>query len=244
MLRTKRFLVSLVAVMLFVMPFSQTFASGEKAGITADAALKQLVEGNARFVEGKLEPKSLGDERRKELAKGQHPSAIILSCSDSRVPPEHIFNQGLGDLFVIRVAGNVADAIELGSIEYAAEHLGVPMILVLGHRSCGAVTASVASSSAEGNIDAIVKKINPAVEIAKKKAKDKDSLLNTAIDENAILTAKTLTEKSAILKHLVDAGKLKIVVGVYDLASGKVEFLDMGTDKKTIKEEPSHSHAH
>lgn len=242
MFRAKRFLVSLVAVVLFVMPFSQTFASGEKSGVSPEAAIQMLVDGNARFVEGKNEAKSLGDERRKELSKGQHPFAIILSCSDSRVPPEHIFNQGLGDLFVIRVAGNVADPIELGSVEYAAEHLNVPLVLVLGHRSCGAVTASLAGSSAEGNIDAIVKKIAPAVETAKKSTKEKDSLLNAAINENAKLTAKTLTEKSAILKHLVDAGKLRIIAGVYDLESGKVQILDLGAEKKDKKAEHAHSH--
>lgn len=242
MLRAKRFLVSLVAVMLFVMPFSQSFASSEKSGVSPDAAMKMLVDGNARFVEGKAETKSLGVERRKELSKGQHPFAIVLSCSDSRVPPEHIFNQGLGDIFVVRVAGNIADSIELGSVEYAAEHLNVPLVLVLGHRSCGAVTASIASSSAEGNIDAIVKKIAPAVETARKTTKDKDSLLNAAINENAKLTAKTLTEKSAILKHLVDTGKLKVVAGVYDLASGKVEILDSGTAKTDKKVEHSHAH--
>jgi len=163
MLKMKRFLVGLTAVMVFTLSFGQAFATSEKAGITADEALKMLLDGNVRFVQGKQESKKLGDDRRKELAKGQNPIAIILSCSDSRVPPEHIFNQGLGDIFVVRVAGNVADPIELGSIEYGAEHLNVPLVVVLGHKFCGAVKATVAGGKPEGNIEAIVKKINPAV---------------------------------------------------------------------------------
>ena len=245
MLKMKRFLVGLTAVMVFTLSFGQAFATSEKAGITADEALKMLLDGNVRFVQGKQESKKLGDDRRKELAKGQNPIAIILSCSDSRVPPEHIFNQGLGDIFVVRVAGNVADPIELGSIEYGAEHLNVPLVVVLGHKFCGAVKATVAGGKPEGNIEAIVKKINPAVDIARKKAKDKDALLDAAIDENAKLTAKTLIEKSDILKHLVHEGKLKIVVGVYDLASGKVELLNMGEEGKVSGEHTGHTeHKH
>lgn len=238
MLKIKRFLAGLTITAALVLPF-QAFALVESTGITADQALTMLMDGNKRFVEGKQEAKNLGDDRRNELTKGQHPIAIILSCSDSRVPPEHVFNQGLGDIFIIRVAGNVAEPIELGSVEYAAEHLNVPLVMVLGHRSCGAVTATVAGGKPEGNIEAIVKKITPAVNSAKKRAKEGDALLNAAIDDNAKLTAKTLIEKSAILKHLVESGKLKIVAGVYDLASGKVEMLDSGEEKKE-----GHEHKH
>lgn len=243
MLRMKRFLAGLAVVAVLTLSFGQAFALHEGAGVTADEALKMLQDGNARFISGKQEAKSLGDDRRKELAKGQHPFATIISCSDSRVPPEHVFNQGLGDLFIIRVAGNVADPIELGSIEYAAEHLSVPLVMVLGHRKCGAVTATVDSNGkAEGNIGAIVKKIAPAVDAAKKSGKEKDNLLNAAIDENARQTARTLTEKSPILKHLVESGKVKIVVGVYDLDSGKVEILDSGAGKKEEKGHEGHKH--
>jgi len=241
MIRFKRFLAGLVFAAALTLSCGQAFALQEKAGATADEALKMLLDGNARFVSGKQEAKNLGDDRRKELAKGQHPFATIVGCSDSRVPPEHVFNQGLGDIFTIRVAGNVVDPIELGSIEYAAEHLDVPLIMVLGHRKCGAVTASLAGGKPEGNIGAIVEKITPAVEAAKKTAKDKDSLLDAAIDENARMTARTLTEKSPILKHLVESGKVKIVVGVYDIASGKVEILDSGSAKKEEKVE-EHKH--
>ena len=179
MLKMKRFLAGLAIAAAFTLSFGQAFASGEGSGITPDEALKKLMGGNARFMKDDKEYISWGDVRRKELTKGQNPFAVILSCSDSRVPPEHVFDQELGDIFVVRVAGNVADPIELGSVEYAAEHLNVPLVMVLGHKKCGAVTAAVNSGGkAEGNIGAIVKKIAPAVETAKKSGKEKDDLLN------------------------------------------------------------------
>lgn len=230
MFKIKRFLVGLSIGLLVILPF-RVFAASEESGISADEALKLLVDGNNRFVSGKLEAKNLGDERRKELTQGQKPFATILSCSDSRVPPEHIFNQGLGDIFIIRVAGNVVDPIELGSVEYGAEHLNVPLVMVLGHRGCGAVKATLAGGEPEGNIGAIVKKIAPAVNTAKGKTTDKDALLDTAIEENVRLTVNALTEKSPLLKHLVENGKLKIVAGIYDLSSGKVKLLDLGEKK-------------
>ncbi len=243
MLKMKRFVSGLAVAAALTMPFT-VFASGDGPGVTPDEALKKLMDGNKRFVEGKIAIENCGIERRQELTKGQNPFAIILGCSDSRVPPEHVFDQELGDIFIVRVAGNVADTIEIGSVEYAAEHLHVPLVVVMGHRSCGAVKATVAGGKPEGNIGAIVKKITPAVNSAKKRAKEGDALLNAAIDDNAKLTAKTLTDKSAILKHLVESGKLKIVAGVYDLASGKVEMLDLGEEKKEGKKEEKHEHKH
>jgi carbonic anhydrase len=140
------------------------------------------------------------------------------------VPPELVFDEGLGDLFVVRVAGNVADPVNVGSVEYAAEHLGVPLVVVLGHHSCGAVKATAeANGKAEGNIGAIVAEIAPAVDAARK-APGKEGLVNDAVHANAKRTAAALTERSAVLKHLVAEGKLRIAVGVYDLESGKVEF--------------------
>lgn len=243
MVKMKRILAGFAVASVLTMSFGQAFASGEKAGVSADEALKMLMDGNKRFVEGKQEAKNIGNDRRTEIAKGQSPFATIISCSDSRVPPEHVFNQGLGDIFIVRVAGNVADQIELGSIEYAAEHLNVPLVMVLGHRKCGAVKATVDSGGkAEGNIGAIVSKIAPAVETAKKSGKEKDDLLNACIDENARQTARTLTEKSPILKHLAESGKIKIVVGVYDLATGKVEILDSGAAKKEETGHEGHKH--
>ena len=133
---------------------------------------------------------------RETLSTGQKPYAIILSCSDSRVPPEIIFDKGLGEIFVVRVAGNIPDPVILGSIEYAAEHFGCPLIMVLGHNRCGAVTAAVESQGhPHGNIGAIIKTITPAVKQARKDARGagKSDLVESAIDNNIKLVAKSLT---------------------------------------------------
>jgi carbonic anhydrase len=194
------------------------------AGPAPDAVLKQLEEGNARFVAGKPKHPNASPARRGELAKGQHPKAAILGCADSRVPPELVFDEGLGDLFVVRVAGNVADPIDVGSVEYSVEHLGVGLVVVLGHHSCGAVKATVESGGkADGNIGAIVAEIAPAVEQAKA-APGKEGIVDDSVHANAKRTAAALVERSPILKKAVEEKKLKIVAAIYDLGSGKVEF--------------------
>ena len=244
MFRVKNVLTTIAAAALFI--YSEiVFASSAGPGISADEALKKLIDGNNRFVQSAQAQKDIGNNRRTELTKGQHPFAVILSCSDSRVPPEHIFDQGLGDIFVVRVAGNVADSIELGSVEYAAEHLGVPLILVLGHQSCGAVKATVDGGKPEGNIESIVKKIAPAVKKARETVKEKDKLLDAAILENTKSTAKTLTKKSSIIKHLVEEKKVKVAAGVYNMATGKVELVEVPASEK-IKGDSAgeHQHAH
>ncbi|MBI3397640.1 MAG: carbonic anhydrase [Deltaproteobacteria bacterium] len=244
MMRMKRILtvISITAVLFL---YSGLASASEGAGISPDEALSKLVDGNKRFVEGKQVQKDIGNTRRTELTKGQQPFAVILSCSDSRVPPEHIFDQGLGDIFVVRVAGNVADPIELGSVEYAAEHLGSPLILVLGHQMCGAVKATVAGGKPEGNIGSIVKKIEPAVKKARAQNKDKDKVLDAAILENTKNTVAALTQKSAIIKHLVEEKKVKIAAGVYNMSTGKVELVEASSsDKAEGSHESSHEHAH
>ena len=140
------------------------FASGGGAGVSADEALQRLLDGNGRYVQSKLGACAHSDAAaREKLARTQHPYAIILACSDSRVPPELVFDKSLGEIFVVRVAGNVADPIILGSIEYAAEHLGSKLIMVLGHERCGAVTATVNNKGKpEGNIGAIISAIQPS----------------------------------------------------------------------------------
>ena len=243
MFRVKNVLTTIAAAALFIYS-GIVFASGAGPGISPDEALKKLIDGNNRFVQSAQAQKDIGNNRRTELTKGQHPFAVILSCSDSRVPPEHIFDQGLGDIFVVRVAGNVADSIELGSVEYAAEHLGVPLILVLGHQSCGAVKATVDGGKPEGNIESIVKKIAPAVKKARETVKEKDKLLDAAILENTKSTAKTLTKKSSIIKHLVEEKKVKIAAGVYNMATGKVELVEVPASEKTRDSAGEHQHAH
>ena len=207
-------------------------ASGGGAGITADEALQKLMDGNKRYVESSM--KACGDSTtaaRENLAKGQKPYAIILSCSDSRVPPEIVFDKTMGEIFVVRVAGNIPDPVILGSIEYAAEHLGSPLVMVLGHERCGAVTAAVdAKGKPEGNIGAIVKTITPAVKKARKECgaavKDKTKLVECSIDQNVKLVAANLTKQSPVLAHLVKEGKLKIVTAKYDLDDGRVALFD------------------
>ncbi len=199
------------------------------AGSAGDDSLQKLMDGNKRYVEGKLASKDLGDSKRKDLStKGQKPFAIVITCSDSRVPPELLFDQGLGDIFVIRVAGNVVDPIALGSVEYGAEHLHAPLVFILGHTKCGAVTATLeAKGEPEGNIGAIVKKIQPAAAVAKKKGGSKDEMLETAIHENMKNVYKDLMNKSKIIPELVHEGKVKIVAGEYDITTGKVAMMEL-----------------
>jgi len=210
---------------LFVVVFFSglVFASG-----AGDQALQKLMDGNKRYVAGNLMKKDLGETKRKELTKGQKPFAIVITCSDSRVPPELLFDQGLGDIFVIRVAGNVVDPIALGSIEYGAEHLNAPLLFILGHSKCGAVTATLeAKGKPEGNIGEIVKKIMPAAEKAKKKGGTEDEILETAIKENVKNVYNDVMRKSKIIPELLHEGKLKIVAGEYDITTGKVGMIEL-----------------
>lgn len=210
------------------------------AGVTPDEALQKLMEGNKRYVENQMTGTKLCDlTTRTGLSKSQKPYAIILTCSDSRVPPEIIFDKGLGEIFVIRVAGNIPDPVVLGSIEYAAEHLGSPLVMVLGHERCGAVSAAVGAkgkSTGSANIDAIVKTIAPNIKIASKgcdackadaKCADtkKEAFVECVVDANAKTVAANLTKKSKILNHLVAEKKIKIVVAKYDLDDGIVSVL-------------------
>jgi carbonic anhydrase len=197
---------------------------GGKLATTADEALAELKAGNERFVKGKTVKGNQSLKRVKEVADSQHPEAVILGCSDSRVPPEVIFDEGIGDLFVVRVAGNVSEPATTGSIEYAAEHLHTPLIVVLGHHRCGAVKATAeAVGEPEGNIGAIIKELQPAVAAAKAHP-GKENLVDDAVHENTKLVAAQLLSESPVLTHLVQEGKVKIVTAVYDLASGKIEW--------------------
>src|SRR5437773_310046 len=149
----------LVMMVLWIPLGSQAFGQ-EKSALTAEQAWERLKKGNEKFVADKSAAQDLGAERRRELAKGQHPFAIVLTCADSRVAPEYIFNQGLGDIFVLRVAGNIADPFVLGSIEYAVEHLHSPLIVVLGHSKCGAVDAAMGESKPTGNLGKLISEVH------------------------------------------------------------------------------------
>jgi carbonic anhydrase len=225
-------LAALVVAVLLVAPRSLADEAAPVTPVATDSPaaqegiLQELADGNARFVDGRQAPHDLGPGRRHELAKGQHPRAAILSCSDSRVPPELVFDQQLGEVFVVRTAGNVADGLALGSLEYAVAHLDIPVIVVLGHRSCGAVTATLELHEKHlhphGNVGEIVKRVMPAV-LQAEKAGAAD-LLDAAIDANVVLEARGLLKRSRLLAERVKAGKLRIVTAIYDLESGKVEF--------------------
>lgn len=202
-------------------------ASGKATSMKPDEALAKLKEGNARYIaEPQLCEAELG-KRREEVAKGQAPWATILTCADSRVPPELLFGGlNLGELFVCRNAGNMADTATMGTIEYGAEHLGSPLIVVMGHERCGAVAAAceVAEKGTElpGSIGPMVDAILPAAKAMM--GKEGDFVAN-AVRESARLTAEKIGSQSEIVKHLVGEGKVKIVYAVYDLDTGVVDFV-------------------
>ena len=199
-------------------------AHPDQPSVAPTEAISKLKEGNGRYTSGSLQHPGQTADRRTELAKVQHPFAVIVSCSDSRVPPEIVFDQGLGDLFIVRVAGNVINNEGLGSIEYAVDHLGSRLILVLGHQRCGAVDAAretiAAKGKAPGHIQSLVTAIKPAVEAT---AKDD---LETTIKANVKNVVQALRLSTPILKAEVDSGKIQVVGGYYSLDTGAVTFLD------------------
>ncbi len=187
--------------------------------------IARLKAGNARFVANPAEALAIDAGRRAALAAGQSPFATVVSCADSRVPPEVIFHAGLGELFVVRSAGHVADHAVLASIEYAAEHLRVPLIVVMGHEMCGAVRAAVdtpAGASLGPNLDYLVKAIRPAV--GRTAGQPADTRLRAAILENVEETINDLMTRSAALRHEAEAGRVTLVGAYYELASGRVHF--------------------
>ncbi len=197
--------------------------------VTPSVALERLKKGNHRFAEGHSVSPNFNKARiQKTFEKGQHPYATILSCSDSRVPPEILFDQGVGDLFVIRVAGNVADVDEIGTAEYGAGHLNTPLVMVLGHRKCGAVTAVANGEVVHGNIPKLVDNIVPAVtriRLARPGAAA-SAWIEDAIAENVRQSISDL-KQSHIIHELLTQKKVEIVGGVYDIETGTVNFLDM-----------------
>jgi carbonic anhydrase len=186
-------------------------------------ALNKLVEGNLRYVNSKTV--CLEDWSAKRLAQtqGQAPFAVIVTCSDSRVPPEIIFDQALGDLFVIRVAGNVVDDFAIGSIEYGVTVLGADLVVVLGHSNCGAVDGALKGLKFDNHIQEVLNAIQPAIEADKGTS---ENSLEKAIKANVRHVEDKLKSSKPVLAKLLEQGKLSILGGYYDLSSGKVEFLD------------------
>jgi carbonic anhydrase len=199
--------------------------------ISATAALERLSEGNRRFVSEQHRQRRPGQSRRDELVDGQAPFAIILGCSDSRVPAEIVFDQGLGDLFVIRVAGNVVAPSQIGSVEFAAERFGTRLVVVLGHSTCGAVVATLEelerpTEMRSPNLRSIVDRIRPAVEglLEAGIGRDKEALLHLAVRANIRASVDHLRHGSAILEGLIEREGLLVVGAEYSLETGVVDF--------------------
>jgi len=196
--------------------------------ISAQEAIRLLQEGNSRFAIGWPQRPNQQVERRAETSQmGQHPIAGVISCSDSRVPPEILFDRGIGDIFVVRVAGNVAGISETGSIEYAVEHLGIPLVVVMGHSQCGAVTAVAENQEVRGSIAELAKKIVPAVERTRKDRPELTGkpLVEEAAHANAWHTIEDLLRNSLVVKHAVKEGFLDVVAAFYDISDGKVTWM-------------------
>jgi carbonic anhydrase len=190
----------------------------------AAAALGRLKVGNDRFVTGKQAHPAQSENRRTELWEhGQKPFAIVLGCADSRIPPELIFDQGLGDLFVIRVAGNVVDETVLASIEYAAAHLLVPLVMVLAHSQCGAVGATLAGGKLAGHLPGLAKRIAPAVKQSARMTGDKNE---NAEKCHALAMVEQLRRSEPVLAELVGKAKVEIIAAYYNQETGIVEYLD------------------
>ena len=201
--------------------------------LTAQEALVRLQEGNQRFVEGKSTRNTNYTQRRNELVDGQTPFAIILGCSDSRVPTEIVFDQGLGDLFVIRIAGNIVAPSQIGSIEFAVETFQTPLVVVLGHTHCGAVAATLnqirqPQASRSQHLRSIVERIRPAVEPLSEIWTDlaHEQLLERAIRSNVRMSVNQLRHGSSFLEKMYDSGSLWIVGAEYSLESGEVDFFE------------------
>jgi carbonic anhydrase len=204
-------------------------AEGKKTTLTPDQALAKLKKGNEDFLTDKPTVSRQDSERRMEIARGQTPFAVLIGCSDSRVSPELLFNAGLGDLFIVRNAGNTVDTVALGSIQYGVAVLGVPLVLVLGHERCGAVDAALSvvekNTTFPGSLGQMIEPIIPAVLQAKSAGGLKgEELLDACVRENVRRIVTRLRTSEPVLLEPLRAGKLKIVAARYDLDDGKVNF--------------------
>ena len=188
--------------------------------MTQQDIIDRLKDGNKRFMADKLDGGLQNSSRRNDLTSGQDPWAIILSCADSRVVPELAFDSGLGELFVIRVAGNIANSSTIASIEYAVAHIGTPVIVVMGHQSCGAVTAAMGGGDNGYNLNHLLAHITPAISAAGEGASVTD-----VVKKNAELTVVEMQNRSAIIRNAVESGKVKVVPAYYELSSGEVHFM-------------------
>jgi carbonic anhydrase len=209
--------LSVVAALVLVTTFG---ATAEERPASRNG-IGRLKVGNERFVKNASAPVSLSAFTRQELTKGQSPFAMVLSCADSRVPPEYIFNAGLGELFVVRAAGEVVDKSVLATLEYGAEHLHIPLLVVMGHESCGAVKAVVDNAEVAGpNLEYMMK----AIRVGVTRSGVERSNIKSAILANVEQSINDALGSSDILRHAVDGGKLQVVGAYYELGSGRVSF--------------------
>jgi carbonic anhydrase len=225
--------VALAGVSLARAPHARAARAAAAAGappvLTPDQALRRLMAGNARFASGRLRGGNGIAGRRADVAGGQTPFAVVLTCADSRVAPEYVFDQRLGDIFVCRVAGNILDPGILGSIEYAVAHFHSTAVVVLGHQRCGAVTDTVelveTRGSAPGSIEKIVDAIRPAVAATRRGSLSHRDYVEAVIRTNARLVARAMPARSRSLRSAIGAGRLRVVPGHYSLDSGRVTLL-------------------
>jgi carbonic anhydrase len=208
-------------IFVVTVALTSAFASETAAGPDPSRTLTELLAGNRRFVAGRAVHPHQTLARMRELAKGQHPSAIILGCADSRVPPEVLFDKGLGDLFIVRVAGNLVNDENLGSIEYAVEHLGSRLIVVLGHERCGAVSAAVQGGEAPGHVGKLLEALHPSIEESKGKPGD---AVENAMRAN-VTHMVSLIVADEMLEPMIKSGKVKVVGARYALTSGAVSLV-------------------
>ncbi|MCP4584301.1 MAG: HAMP domain-containing protein [candidate division Zixibacteria bacterium] len=227
-IKLKRLLPAIAVYLLLSAFLSPVLASGDGPGVSPDKAYSLLKEGNKSFYSEQAQhPNLLGDRRYQTTTGGQHPFATVITCSDSRVMPEMVFDQGVGDVFIIRVAGNVCDVDEVGSIEYGVDHLGTPIMVVLGHSNCGVVTAVVTNAEVHGSIPPLVDNIIPAAEKTKHEHADlqgKD-LVPYAVSNNVWQSIDDLFKSSPVTRERVSAGKLMVIGAVYHIEDGKIEWL-------------------
>ena len=207
----------------------QVYAADAKmTTLTADQALVLLKEGNAKSLTDSPIRAVQGRERRLEIARGQTPFAVLVSCSDSRVPPEVLFGRGLGELFIVRNAGNTVDTVALGSIEYAIAVLGVPLIVVLGHERCGAVDAALSvvekNTVFPGSLNQMIEPILPAALMARSSGAKGEALLDAAVRENIRRVVNRIKNSEPVLMNPIKTGKVKVVGARYDLDDGEVDF--------------------
>ncbi|HZS48499.1 MAG TPA: carbonic anhydrase [Blastocatellia bacterium] len=194
----------------------------DTTNLTADQALQKLLQGNKRYMKGAFLHPDQAPANRIDVAKNQNPFAIILGCSDSRVPPEVIFDQGLGAMSVLRVGGNVLNDPELGSMEFVVQHFNTPLIMVLGHQKCGAITAALSAGALPGHVASFVDPVRPAVERIKGQPGDP---VENGVRANVQFVVDQIKSSGPILSDLVKSGKLKVVGAEYNLETGAVEIL-------------------